>query len=703
MGSGFSSQQPSAASLRPLKVQLPTLKQQPPQSQRRVIFPALHGATTNTKQKEETQKTAKEQKQSDLSPRHRRSSLFDHEPGLKSPIAGTSRMQSDLDHMPSNDELLDAMDDTYDITKSKPQRSRQRSNTLGDMPAPAVAAAAKRAPASTSTAAAIFSPRCAPAPDTNTAFVIPPFGRGRGPAPLSGEAASGELVRQLSTTNKSKGSPPRKLSLFDSGSTLPKVQHTPKAQPDPLTPRSPPSRDAISKPLPSILRKTSSLISSPMTPAKPTRRPSVHFGEGQPSDKNLHIPELTRASSVRGTSFDRVTRKSSSRDESSVGSASSARSNTSGSLRRVSSENSMSSTQETERKRATAETLAAVADGAAAAEGDSNGKRLRKKIMTRHASLETGELKEISFDPRVWVVEYEQDEVNNWFTHEELERFKCEAIDRIRRRHAQQQLLPSGTGRIVVPRQRPGAGRALFSDPALGVGTEEVADDEVTAAASKSQQTQTVPSRFPAVSPSDERRIQRTLLSEIRNILVVDPHDMFLKLFAKALRAMMSHVICTTATSAEEALRRIAAAKVVFPQSEGGATHGFDIIIVEERLQLFHRHRRGNASSGKNGPRPQQAAGDDQNQHDVPASGSALISQIVAEQKSIVSTMKNRPRYSLLIGVSAHLQLDGERLRRSGADFVWGKPPPSFDDKLRIEILRSVLQKRGKDGTHYLT
>ena len=169
---------------------------------------------------------------------------------------------------------------------------------------------------------------------------------------------------------------------------------------------------------------------------------------------------------------------------------------------------------------------------------------------------------------------------------------------------------------------------------------------------------------------------------------------MFLKLFAKALHASFHHVIVTTATSAEEALRRIAAAKVVFPQSEGGATHGFDIIIVEERLQLFQRHRRGAGSNR----REQQTAGDDQKQRQIPASGSALIGQITGEQQRALELVgnKKRPRCSLLVGVSAHIQLDGDKLSQAGADLVWGKPPPPFDDELKLKILRAVFAKRAK-------
>jgi hypothetical protein len=645
--------------------------------------------------------------------------------------------------LPSNEDLINAMDDKYDPDKSARQqqiknRQVQPKQSLQHLSAASVGSASSMASRSGGDAGRPIT------------YAIPPFRSNRekkhlrpatateivtGGKRLSGEAASGEIVcnSRPATSKYIPSSPRRKVSLFE-GSTLPKVQHTPKTQPEtPLTPRSPPrARDAIN-PLPSILRKTSSsfnspiMLTSPRTAAaggqKTMHRTTVSFGGGgssaldelsngsASSKSNARRPEVSRSSSAKFTKSElehhnhpqqtQGMARAASRDESSAESSSTIRSNSS--LRRVNSENSMVSSVETERKRVTAITLASVASAVSEKE---------KSFLTRHGSLEmcTALNKEISFDPRVWVVEYEQDEGSKWFNAAELERFKCEAIERIRRRHAQQQLshVPSGTGRVIPVQmvQRTGSGRALFTDPALGCNEEgndedeEEDNDDIPAGSrfhviSSSAAAASIPSHVPpGVSASDERRIQRALLSEIRNILVVDPHDMFLKLFAKALHAMMSHVIVTTATSAEEALRRIAAARVVFPESEGGATHGFDIIIVEERLQLFQRHRRGAGSNRKQ----QQAAGDEQKQRQVPASGSALVNQIATEQQEALESAKHnqRTRFSLLIGVSAHIQLDGDKLSRAGADLVWGKPPPPFDDELRVKILRAVLSKRAK-------
>ena len=634
--------------------------------------------------------------------------------------------------LPSNEDLINAMDDKYDPSKNA-TRPRQQQAEQGHQ-AFQQGQALQHSPV-VSTIPPFRSKRESKHLRPATATEMAAGGK-----LLAGEAASGEIICSL----PAKYSPRRKTSLFE-GSTLPKVQRTPRAQPEALlTPRSPPRARNSIKPLPSILRKTSSSFHSPILLSPPgaaggSGQKTMHrtavslggeagggagssaldelsYGSASSSRSNGRRSEFIRSNSAKMTRSELEhyhpqqtsgIARSVSKDESSVGSSSTIRS--SSSLRRVNSENSIASSVETERKRVTAITLASVASVTSEKEiraEDSNGnKTYKKKSLTRHPSLEmcTAMNKEISFEPRVWVVEYEQDEGSKWFTHEELDSFKCEAIERIRRRHAQQQLVPSGTGRVVPMQmvQRTGSGRALFTDPALSCNDEDN-DDEDEAPADTTRRTQTAsaaatagPSHVPfGVSASDERRIQRALLSEIRNILVVDPHDMFLKLFAKALHASFHHVIVTTATSAEEALRRIAAAKVVFPQSEGGATHGFDIIIVEERLQLFQRHRRGAGSNR----REQQTAGDDQEQRQIPASGSALICQITGEQQRALELVgnKKRPRCSLLVGVSAHIQLDGDKLSQAGADLVWGKPPPPFDDELKLKILRAVLAKRAK-------
>jgi hypothetical protein len=51
-------------------------------------------------------------------------------------------------------------------------------------------------------------------------------------------------------------------------------------------------------------------------------------------------------------------------------------------------------------------------------------------------------------------------------------------------------------------------------------------------------------------------------------------------------------------------------------------------------------------------------------------------------------------RHSLLVGVSARPALDRDKLIKSGADCVWGKPPPEMNATLRNELLELLMKKR---------
>lgn len=147
--------------------------------------------------------------------------------------------------------------------------------------------------------------------------------------------------------------------------------------------------------------------------------------------------------------------------------------------------------------------------------------------VSRHESLEClGSNKRIAFDPHITVYEfgctdYERKGGEKWWKEDELDRFKQEAIARIRMRSMK--VIPTGTGRaLAVPTRgekgpqlgvRPGP--ILFNHPALGC------DDEL--------------------DPEREITITKHLSREIRNVLVVDPHQIFLALFSKALKAMIPH------------------------------------------------------------------------------------------------------------------------------------------------------------------
>jgi CheY-like chemotaxis protein len=208
-----------------------------------------------------------------------------------------------------------------------------------------------------------------------------------------------------------------------------------------------------------------------------------------------------------------------------------------------------------------------------------------------------------------------------WFSQDELDHFRKQTIARLVAHNTE--LLPSGTGFVV---QRTIPSKAVFAYPIMGLSSEEDDDGYVECAVNR----------------------------EIRNVLVVDPHDICLKLFAKDLKRMIPEVTVCAARSREEAVKLI----------EGN--YRFDIIIVEERLKLFHRRATGAAK-------------------DL-SSGSAFIKTL----------SKEKGGECLFIAVSAHLEKNKQAMEESGSDFIWTKPPPQMDEIMRDVLLNAILVKRGK-------
>jgi CheY-like chemotaxis protein len=136
---------------------------------------------------------------------------------------------------------------------------------------------------------------------------------------------------------------------------------------------------------------------------------------------------------------------------------------------------------------------------------------------------------------------------------------------------------------------------------------------------------------------------------EMKRVLIVDPHDICVRLFERAFTTLLPHVEIVGVASAQQAMGQLACQK-------------FDVILVEERLQTtFHLQKR------------QQ-------------SGSDFFRSI----GSIASK-------TLCIGVSAHLPKDRAALEASDVDLCWHKPPPTMSVDLRNDLLRRLLIKRGHD------
>ncbi len=316
------------------------------------------------------------------------------------------------------------------------------------------------------------------------------------------------------------------------------------------------------------------------------------------------------------------------------------------------------------------------------------------KQMTRHISHEEiGRNKIIRFDPRVWVHEIQCPPVDKiWYSAADMNRFKYEAILRIRKwscknQHKQNSrsltMISTGTGRIVNVDNNGGLStsspsfsnngvapsdairannnnRVIYTNPALSCESEDDDDD-------------------------DEDSVMANLLSmretavqyEFKSILIVDSHDIFLKLLSKGFKLLFPHVQIATACTVEQAWKQIERMKLYRKRNgEEIYSHGFDLIVVEERLKPHVKPRSSTCEPTWN--------------------GSSLIQKIKKDIYDMATFNKYSKRYPLIIGISAYLNHDMQHLKASGSDFVWGKPPPKMDDNLRMEMLKKVMLKRNR-------
>ena len=166
----------------------------------------------------------------------------------------------------------------------------------------------------------------------------------------------------------------------------------------------------------------------------------------------------------------------------------------------------------------------------------------------------------VSFDPHIIVHEfritnYERRGGGKWWNENELEEFKREAIQRIRSRSVT--IVPTGTGRSLALPTRGGGGEndassrvvpgnVSFNHPALGC------EDEYDPREPGETTTRAIGDGDAMIlcdNRNDSRAVHWTggdsiancLSHEIRNILVVDPHETFLSLFRKSLKHMIPH------------------------------------------------------------------------------------------------------------------------------------------------------------------
>jgi len=285
----------------------------------------------------------------------------------------------------------------------------------------------------------------------------------------------------------------------------------------------------------------------------------------------------------------------------------------------------------------------------------------------------------ISFDPRVWVYEYQQDnvEVNgeNWYNTTEIEQFKQNAIACIK----EQEILNNNNNLSDTNYVNKLPLKVFFNHPALVSGCS--AQTEVMDSSS-------IPSTFP--SPSN-KRLDVNLNVHIKNILLIDSDDLFLKIFKRAFEYMFPHSNVATCKNGVDALQCIKDAKIS-GCSRKRSTYGFDIILFDEK-QLLLTENNNNVSGNKKQSSP---SFDFQK---------LIVEREEAKQESTFyfqgEKILHHTRYTLFIGV-VNGDAEGENssskqllMNNSDVDIIWTKnPPPTVDKNLRNELLYKIMEHR---------
>lgn len=358
--------------------------------------------------------------------------------------------------------------------------------------------------------------------------------------------------------------------------------------------------------------------------------------------------------------------------------------------------------------------------------------------ITRHMSLEESKqfFREtdsnasdretlVKFDPRIVITEFPDDAERAWFTDDDLNRFKRETL--ILAQHYMM-LHPEIAEEYNTSNIDPITGKvrkkALFALP--GLCSADGLD---------------------SFGSSDE--IERLLKNAVRKILIVDPNKSILHLFQKFMQEMFPDAHIVLVECGEEALRLYTAELKKQKHIWDGHNHGFDVVLVEERLnrqrmkppmnskqRIRHGFRltrmRSDSSDYANSAtalKPLEEKGIPKQDSEfnlqslpktnfeIPMSGSQLIQRIHEAEEQFYNQSQNTnerdsealaseessvfsppQRWSLLIGVSVNVERDGQKLKDSGADLVWSKPPPTIGTSLRNQLISCLVSKRQKQA-----
>lgn len=282
------------------------------------------------------------------------------------------------------------------------------------------------------------------------------------------------------------------------------------------------------------------------------------------------------------------------------------------------------------------------------------------RIITDDGCSATPTRKAVRFDPRIWVHEFDRADADRkalWFTAQDLNTFKFGAMRCIM---AYNSRYPnSTTTQVSKSTWKKQTSSVLFSHPALGLDNEY--DD--CAPDCRHQDTDsntTATTNSPLVGTSGSRNSmvnqfrEAVADNEIRNILVVDPQEICLKLYAKGLRHLFPSATIVTARNKEEALHQV---QELSTKTKSG--HDFDIIVSDEAK-----------SSGE-----------------LDSTGLSLFEHIKLSTKTP----------GLNITVVSQRNATSENRHVPETDLMWTKPPPSMNDDLRDQMLKAILMKRGRN------
>lgn len=347
------------------------------------------------------------------------------------------------------------------------------------------------------------------------------------------------------------------------------------------------------------------------------------------------------------------------------------------------------------------------------------------------ASSSLQPLHRVTFDPRITVTEFDDKSPRRWFSERDLERFRMDTILVAQKYFVQHpEMVALYNQSTLDPLTGAMRKKALFSLPVLSA---EMDESEINELDGNVGFLTTQKNNTPTFA-SPGYLMQEISHEHVKKILIVDRNALVLDLMQRSIQQIFPTAEIVVVKSADDAWHTFQAAL-----RRPGI--GFDIVIAEQRLhqpltssgtplirsgksynELKHLIR-SPLSPDHSVPRPSLARHDSlpgsqisRNKTSTAKSaqnltGAELLGKLKAfEELSLNATAMSpckpnrrdlsslapstRSRRALLIGLSINPDQDRELFLQKGVDFVWGKPPPKMDIRLRDELAMQLVRKR---------